>query len=383
METSGRAGTPPWAIATLLFISLCLLAQPAIGGPGVELGDAVRIVTADTEVIEGEILDKTPTGYLVKETDGSVQHVLYEEILALKQLRADGAGSRLGGSSTSPQLDETELRASPRTRASGVLLLSSQPVLRVEIDGIDHGSVSPDARSIPVQPGTHSVRFVCVTKVCDDFRRRSGVKTLDVDAGEQTQYHANFYELNGMEAPYRSPTDWATGQRSQTPSDSRGAEEPRAQHSLATNSRHFKLFDNFDRTIEYHLTETGPPVADIPEYVWKGRGFRLYDQNNRPYTIDEFWTVMGQERQYKAAKFEAISNNVLGWVFMISGGSLMIAGIAAGIDGQKTLSPIVGVLGLSFFFGGGILQLASGGKYRRFRSIGRIYEEAVAFSSSH
>jgi len=71
-------------LATLILsISLCGIswAQESI-----EIGSFLRIVTVDTEVVEGELVDKTPNGYLVRKPDGRVQHVEYDGILAMKEL---------------------------------------------------------------------------------------------------------------------------------------------------------------------------------------------------------------------------------------------------------------------------------------------------------
>lgn len=80
--------------------------------------------------------------------------------------------------------------------ASGTLMLSSRPVCDVEIDGVSVGTTDDTRRGLELAPGTYRVRYVCSHADCDDFARKSGVKTLKVEAGKTTRYVADFFVLN-------------------------------------------------------------------------------------------------------------------------------------------------------------------------------------------
>ncbi len=69
--------------------SVLLLVASAAADEGVAIGDLVRIVTHDTEVIEGEIIDETPGGYMVRVSESRVSYVAYRSIMAIKRPRAE------------------------------------------------------------------------------------------------------------------------------------------------------------------------------------------------------------------------------------------------------------------------------------------------------
>lgn len=79
---------------------------------------------------------------------------------------------------------------------TGVLLLFAKPRCAVEIDGRFVGTTDRTRLGVELAPGTHRVRFLCEEEACADFFRRSGVKTLEVEAGETIRYLADFHALN-------------------------------------------------------------------------------------------------------------------------------------------------------------------------------------------
>ena len=95
------------------------------------------------------------------------------------------------------------LLASPSfaDESAGTLHLSSRPTTNVEIDGVSQGTTDETRRGIELAPGTYNVRFVCEVAECADLRLRTGKKTLVVQAGQRTRYHADFYALNDVTAP--------------------------------------------------------------------------------------------------------------------------------------------------------------------------------------
>lgn len=79
----------------------------------------------------------------------------------------------------------------------GMLHLSARPRCDVFIDGTAKGTTDDTRRGLALEPGTYKVRFVCADESeCSEFTRRSGKKTLIVEAGKKTRYHADFYALN-------------------------------------------------------------------------------------------------------------------------------------------------------------------------------------------
>ena len=79
----------------------------------------------------------------------------------------------------------------------GMLHLSARPRCDVFIDGAARGTTDDTRRGLALAPGTYKVRFVCADEgECGEFTRRSGKKTLVVEAGKKTRYHADFYALN-------------------------------------------------------------------------------------------------------------------------------------------------------------------------------------------
>ena len=96
------------------------------------------------------------------------------------------AASTSGSSSSSSAAEET-----------GILHLSARPRCRVEIEGKAYGTTDETRRGIRLPPGTYKVRFMCDdADECAGFARRSGKKTLEVEAGKETRYLADFYALN-------------------------------------------------------------------------------------------------------------------------------------------------------------------------------------------
>lgn len=85
----------------------------------------------------------------------------------------------------------------------GTLHLSSRPATAVEIDGVAQGTTEDTRRGVELPAGTYTVRFVCESAECAGFRLRTGKKTLVVEAGGRTRYHADFYALNKATAPDR------------------------------------------------------------------------------------------------------------------------------------------------------------------------------------
>ena len=83
---------------------------------------------------------------------------------------------------------------------TGTLHLSSRPVTEVFIDGVAHGTTADTRSGIQLDAGTYSVRFLCSDAECEQFRLRSGKKTLVVAAGASVRYHADFFALNGRTA---------------------------------------------------------------------------------------------------------------------------------------------------------------------------------------
>jgi serine/threonine protein kinase len=99
----------------------------------------------------------------------------------------------------SPAPTEARVRAQPTpvTEAPkmGLLYLTTEPKCLVEID--ERTWTSEQTRmGLLFPPGRYTVRFVCDDPICDGFERRSGVKTLQVLAGDDTRYHADFHEIN-------------------------------------------------------------------------------------------------------------------------------------------------------------------------------------------
>jgi hypothetical protein len=82
------------------------------------------------------------------------------------------------------------------TDTTGVLRLSARPRVAVEVDGQFAGTSDRTRLGVELEPGTYHVRFICEEQVCEDFERRSGVKTLEVTAGHTVTYVADFYALN-------------------------------------------------------------------------------------------------------------------------------------------------------------------------------------------
>jgi len=79
----------------------------------------------------------------------------------------------------------------------GMLHLSARPRCEVFVDGTSHGTTDDTRRGLALPPGTYKVRFVCADEAeCEGFTRRSGKKTLVVESGKKTRYHADFYALN-------------------------------------------------------------------------------------------------------------------------------------------------------------------------------------------
>ena len=100
--------------------------------------------------------------------------------------------------------------AAAADESTGVLHLSARPECRVWIDGVDHGTTEDTRQGIDMAPGTYRVRFICQHEDCEGFERRSGIKTLAVEAGRRTRYVADLYALNGREsdrAAGPTPTD--------------------------------------------------------------------------------------------------------------------------------------------------------------------------------
>ncbi len=92
--------------------------------------------------------------------------------------------------------------ASPAwAQSTGTLHLSSRPVTNVEIDGVSRGTTDDTRRGLELAPGTYDVRLVCEVTECADLRLRTGKKTLVVQAGQRTRYHADFYALNDATVP--------------------------------------------------------------------------------------------------------------------------------------------------------------------------------------
>ncbi len=79
---------------------------------------------------------------------------------------------------------------------TGILHLSARPRCRVEIDGKAYGTTDETRKGVRLPPGTYVVRFVCDdADECASFAKRSGRKTLKVEAGKETRYLADFYAL--------------------------------------------------------------------------------------------------------------------------------------------------------------------------------------------
>jgi len=83
----------------------------------------------------------------------------------------------------------------PNAPPMGLLYLDCKPRCLVEIGARTYSS-EQTSQGLIFAPGRYRVRFVCDDPVCDDYERRSGIKTLDVLADEETRYTADFVQLN-------------------------------------------------------------------------------------------------------------------------------------------------------------------------------------------
>lgn len=90
---------------------------------------------------------------------------------------------------------------------TGNLVLSSRPRAQVHIDGVPYGSADDTRGGVRMAPGTYTVRFVCDHEDCEGFDRRSGVKTLTVEADKETRYLTDFFALNDRSRRPREPAE--------------------------------------------------------------------------------------------------------------------------------------------------------------------------------
>lgn len=82
----------------------------------------------------------------------------------------------------------------------GLLFLVTRPRSQVEIEG--HSYSSDQTRmGLVMAPGRYRARFVCDDPACEGFERRSGVKTLQVVAGQETRFVVDFWDLNDAAEP--------------------------------------------------------------------------------------------------------------------------------------------------------------------------------------
>lgn len=98
---------------------------------------------------------------------------------------------------TSRPTPEPVASASAAPTETGILHLIAKPRCDVEIDGRPFGTTDETRRGVRLPPGVYTVRFICSNEAeCGGFERRSGKKTLEVKAGQELRYTADFYELN-------------------------------------------------------------------------------------------------------------------------------------------------------------------------------------------
>ena len=87
------------------------------------LGTKIRIVTQDTEVFDGVLSDKTPAGYLIRLSDGTTQHISYDDILTVKVLDDSPSSPTLPRETPSPATeadrDSSDREASSRRPSEG------------------------------------------------------------------------------------------------------------------------------------------------------------------------------------------------------------------------------------------------------------------------
>ncbi len=108
-------------------------------------------------------------------------------------------GSGHAGTSTIPDPGPHPATEVVEGDSSGQLILAARPACDVEIDGVRVGTTETTRKGLRLKPGTYRIRFICSGEDCEQFARRSGVKTLKVEAGKITRYLADFWALNGRE----------------------------------------------------------------------------------------------------------------------------------------------------------------------------------------
>jgi len=67
-------------------------------------------------------------------------------------------------------------------------------------NGIDLGSTDETRKGVWLPAGTHRIRFICDDEEeCKDLPKKSGGKTITVEAGKDIAYRVNFYTINERE----------------------------------------------------------------------------------------------------------------------------------------------------------------------------------------
>lgn len=103
--------------------------------------------------------------------------------------------------SPDPEVGGTVVRVSPAPAPVpepdvGLMYLSAVPEARVYIDDKDYGTTARTRKGLVLAPGIYKVRFVCESDECAAYERTKGVKTLEVKAGGDTRYVADFERMN-------------------------------------------------------------------------------------------------------------------------------------------------------------------------------------------
>ena len=169
--------------------------------PPAEASAEDEIADAPTEAVSEPIAEAEPTAAPAAVVEAATP-VAEEPTPAPRQ-----EPPRVESATPKPQ-PKTEPKTQPKTQNEtavaaatgdevGMLHLSARPRCEVFVDGTQRGTTDDTRRGLALPPGTYKVRFVCADEAeCADFARRSGKKTLVVEAGKKTRYHADFYDLN-------------------------------------------------------------------------------------------------------------------------------------------------------------------------------------------
>lgn len=155
-------------------------------------------------------IDLAAGTYVVRFVCDAPECAAFEQKTGKKTLTVEAGGTTrymadfyaLNGESKDPaepdRTDRVELPPVP-DGPTGTLVLTGTPGARVNLDGAAVGRVDADTPlTLTLQPGEYVVRFTCDGDACDGFSRRSGRKTLLVQAGTEVRYEVDFHALNGV-----------------------------------------------------------------------------------------------------------------------------------------------------------------------------------------